>query len=167
MRPSAHHQQRDDQPRTHWRWAHQPLHRDPHPHQSEHAMTDVTLTRPGANLDRAADPKLTSPAPRRLRKMASPRTFGGVYLWALLILIFGIWVPHTFLTITTVKGVAGQQAITALVCIGLLVPLAAGEFDLSVGVTLGFASVMSSWLMVDQGWSWPPAALATIAVGAM
>ncbi len=68
--------------------------------------------------------------------------FSGLYVLALIIIVFGIWVPDTFLTTQTLKTVASQQAVVAILALALLVPLAAGIFDLSVGTMLGLAVVL-------------------------
>jgi ribose transport system permease protein len=77
--------------------------------------------------------------------------YSGLYLWALLILIFGIWVPTTFLSITTIRSVASEQAVTGLLALGVMVPLACGEFDLSVGQVMGFTGVLCIWLQTNIG----------------
>src|SRR3954453_5818416 len=55
----------------------------------------------------------------------------GLYVLAAIILVFGLWVPETFLTTQTLKSVASQQAVVAVLALALLTPLAAGIFDLS------------------------------------
>jgi ribose transport system permease protein len=71
----------------------------------------------------------------------------GVYVFAVFIVIFSLWLPDTFPTTTNWKNIASSQAVTAIVSLGLLLPLAAGVFDLSIGATLGTASVLSAWMM--------------------
>jgi ribose transport system permease protein len=44
------------------------------------------------------------------------------------------------------QNIAGSQAITGLVAIGLVAPLATGAFDLSVGYTLGTTAALAAWL---------------------
>ena len=52
-------------------------------------------------------------APRRgLASRLGLDRLSGIYVWALFILIYALWIPHTFLTIATVQSVAGEQAIT-------------------------------------------------------
>jgi ribose transport system permease protein len=71
----------------------------------------------------------------------------GVYVFVLFIIIFSFWLPGTFPTATNWKNIASSQAVTAIVSLGLLLPLAAGTFDLSIGSTLGTASVLAASLM--------------------
>jgi ribose transport system permease protein len=100
----------------------------------------------------------------RLRHLQLAR-FSGLYLWALIIAIFSIAVPSTFLTSTTWDNIAATQAITAIVAVGLLGALAAGSFDLSVGSNLGLAAIMCSWLTVNHHVNPVLGVMVTIAVG--
>jgi ribose transport system permease protein len=72
--------------------------------------------------------------------------FSGLYLFAALVLLFGLWVPNSFLTWTTVQGVASDQAVTALVALAVVVPLITNTYDLSVGAMASFALVALAWL---------------------
>src|SRR4051812_26437176 len=68
--------------------------------------------------------------------------FSGVYLWALFILIFAVWVPSTFLTGTTAKAIAAGQAVVAILALAALFTLVVGEFDLSIAQNLGFSALV-------------------------
>ena len=72
--------------------------------------------------------------------------FSGLYLWALFILVFGIWKPSLFLSMNTVHSIASSQAIVAMLGIAVLVPLAAGVFDLSIGATINISAVIAAQL---------------------
>lgn len=100
----------------------------------------------------------------RARRLHLAR-FSGLYLWALIILVFAITIPNTFLTSTTADNIAGTQAITAIVAIGLLAALSAGSFDLSVGNNLGLGAVICSWLTVKGGVNPALGVLLTILAG--
>lgn len=96
--------------------------------------------------------------------------FSGLYVWVALIVLFGLWVPDLFLTSSNALIIAGDQAITAMLALGLVVPLAAGVFDLSIAGTLGLAVTIVIW-MQSHGYSpWLAvvvAVLAGTAVGAI
>jgi ribose transport system permease protein len=81
---------------------------------------------------------------RRLPGLGLDR-FSGLYVWGALVLVFGIWMPDLFLTADNARIVAGDQAITAMLALALIVPLAAGVFDLSIAGVLGFSSVFVVW----------------------
>ena len=105
-------------------------------------------------------------APRRgLASRLGLDRLSGIYVWALFVLIYALWIPHTFLTIATVQSVAGEQAITGIVALGLIFALAAGAFDLSFATLLTMASVICGSMMVV--WHLPSglAILITLAAG--
>ena len=89
----------------------------------------------------------------------------GVYVWGLFVIIYAVWIPHTFLTVATVQSVAGDQAITGIVALGLIFALAAGAFDLSFATLLTMSSVICGSMMAV--WHVPSglAILATLAAG--
>jgi ribose transport system permease protein len=88
------------------------------------------------------------PGGRRLSLELS--RFSGLYIWAGFILLFALWIPDTFLTSVTVRSIAGNQAITAILVLGVLFTLAAGRFDLSVAQNLGLSAAFAAWLMTTQ-----------------
>jgi ribose transport system permease protein len=94
-----------------------------------------------------------------------PRNIGVVYLYALIWIVFTIWVPETWTTWLTHRSVLNQNAILFVVALGLLVPLAAGVFDLAIAGTISASAVMVSWGMVEAGWSIPVAIAAALLVG--
>lgn len=75
--------------------------------------------------------------------------FSGLYVLAALILIFSLWVPSLFLTATNFRIIAGSQAITAMLALGLIVPVACGAFDLSIGGTLGMGCCIVVWFQAN------------------
>jgi ribose transport system permease protein len=91
--------------------------------------------------------------------------FSGLYVWVALVAVFGLWMPDLFLTADNARVVAGDQAITAMLALALVVPLAAGVFDLSIAAVLGFSSVVVAWCQA-QGLSPLLGALLAVLVGA-
>ena len=75
----------------------------------------------------------TPETPKRRKFNSGFDRFSGLYLWALFIAVFGLWVPSQFLTTSTLHSVAAQQAVTGMIGLAVLIPLAAGLYDLSVG----------------------------------
>jgi ribose transport system permease protein len=102
-------------------------------------------------------------ASRRKFNMGFDR-FSGVYLWALFIIVFGIWVPNEFLTTSTLHSVAAQQAVTGMIALAVLIPLAAGLYDLSVGATANVSGILAIVLMNNHHWAWVPALAAGMLV---
>ena len=91
--------------------------------------------------------------------------FSGLYLWALFIIVFGIWVPNEFLTTSTLHSVAAQQAVTGMVALAVLIPLSAGLYDLSVGATANLSGILTVVLLNNHHWAVVPAILAGIVCG--
>ncbi|WP_207835436.1 ABC transporter permease [Williamsia soli] len=92
--------------------------------------------------------------------------FSGLYVWVAIIVLFAIWIPDLFLTEGNFRIIAGDQAITAMLAIGLIVPLAAGVFDLSIAGVMGFSVAMVSY-QLSQGIAAPIAILSTLLCGAL
>ncbi len=127
--------------------------------------SDSESREPTPSRDRPDTDATASRRRRRLLAALSFRNISAVYIWILLMIVFSIWVPETFLTSTTLKSVLAQESVTAIVAIGLVLPLAAGLYDLSIGYMLGTAQITVAWMMGIQGQSpWLSIAFA-LAVG--
>lgn len=112
-----------------------------------------------------AEPAPRSAATTRLARNLGLDRLSGVYAWALLVVVFGVLVPETFLTSSTVRSIGAGQAVTAVAAMALIIPLAAGLFDLSVAATLGVAAVLTLRLQGD-GMSPGLSVVVALAVGA-
>jgi ribose transport system permease protein len=104
---------------------------------------------------------------KRARAALSFRRLSAVYILIALFIVFSIWVPSTFLALATWRSLLDGQALTALAAIALLLPVAAGAFNLAIGAEIGFATILVSWLLVDHGVSVPLAVVLTILMGAV
>ena len=97
--------------------------------------------------------------------------FGLVIVWVAVILVFGALRPDTFLTWSNFSTIFGSQAVLVVVTLGLVVPLTAGDFDLSIAQVLTFVSMLTAILSAKLGlplWVIIPAVLAAGAlVGAI
>ncbi|MGW1028242.1 ABC transporter permease subunit [Streptomyces sp. NPDC002577] len=105
----------------------------------------------------------------RDRLAASPLSFANislVYVWAAIFALFTLWVPDKFLTATTWQSMAGEQAVTVILALAVVVALSSGVFDLSVGAVLGATAILVAKLMAGLGMAPVPAALVTLAAGA-
>jgi ribose transport system permease protein len=90
--------------------------------------------------------------PRRLtRLIPNPQRFSGIYVWIVVIIVFSFLAPSTFPTINNVKTILNEQAVTALLAVGLVVPLAAGVYDLSIVYSMNLAAIFVAWLLVHTG----------------
>jgi ribose/xylose/arabinose/galactoside ABC-type transport system permease subunit len=90
------------------------------------------------------------------RNKLSFRTIGAIYVWIGIIVFFSILEPDKFPTVATLRSVLNNEAVTGLIAISIVIPLASGVFDVSVGYIAGFAGVLSAWFLANTGLSpWP------------
>ncbi len=94
----------------------------------------------------------------RLRRAFAFRNTAALYLLVVLVVVFAIWVPDTFLTTGTWRSLLSDQAITCLVAVGLVVPIAAGALDLAIGTEVGLGAILVARLLVGE----VPMALAVV-----
>ncbi|HYF46797.1 MAG TPA: ABC transporter permease, partial [Acidimicrobiales bacterium] len=110
------------------------------------------------------DPRPTRPG--RIRHWAAPRRIGAAYLWAAIIVLFGILEPDLFLSSDTAAGIANSHSVAGLAALAVLLPLVAGAFDVSVGATMSLASVVTGKLLLETGLPVEALVLAGVGVGA-
>jgi ribose transport system permease protein len=108
--------------------------------------------------------------PRNISRLLSTLRLGrysGVALFAILIAVFSL-LSSNFMTSTTWSSIATAQAVTAILALGLLFPLSAGAFDLSVAQNAGFCAALCAALMVNKPHlGVVPAVAITIAAGGL
>lgn len=88
-----------------------------------------------------------------------------VFIWPLLIILFGIFKPETFLTTVTLRTVLADQAITAMMALSLVLPIACNKFDISVAGTMGLSIILVATFIVKWELPWPIAIILTLAAG--
>lgn len=94
-----------------------------------------------------------APTANRRRRQSSGRltslasNYGVLIFLLIMIAAFTIALPQTFPTARNVTAMLGDQAIPGLLALAVILPLAAGEFDLSIAAVLGFCSVLSASLL--------------------
>jgi ribose transport system permease protein len=99
--------------------------------------------------------------PRRL--LAWARDYGVVVVLAVLVVVFSLS-TSAFLTSLNLQNLAQQCGEPGLIACGMTAVIIAGEFDLSVGATFGFAGVVAA--IVDNAAGLPLALAAGVGVGA-
>jgi len=77
------------------------------------------------------------------------RNVSAVYILAALLLVFAVWIPDTFYTETTMRTLFDSQAIVGLVAVSLVIPLAAGVFNLAVGQVIELKATPQSRVRVE------------------
>ncbi|MGE0065764.1 MAG: ABC transporter permease [Solirubrobacterales bacterium] len=105
--------------------------------------------------------------PRRVRVVDLGYRFALVLAWIALIVVFGLLEPDTFLTASNFQTIFGSQAVLLILTLGLIVPLSAGEYDLSVAGMLGLSLVLMGWLNVTVGLPIYLAIMLALAAGVM
>jgi len=127
-------------------------------------MTNETQTQtqtPAAEGPPSA-PATTGPKHSRLAAF-SFRNISAIYIGIVVVIGFSIALPDTFATDSTLRAVLNEQAIAAMLAIGLVIPLAANGIDLSIGSTLGLGVIFVAWLIGLQDMATVPAIILTLA----
>ena len=90
--------------------------------------------------------------------------YGALGILVLTIGVFSLLRPETFPTAVNAKAILVSQGVLALLVLGLLLPLATGEFDLSLGFVMSFCTVVVGSLTAFQGWNPTLASIATLLI---
>ena len=113
----------------------------------------------------ASDEPVAATARRRVSRDLT--TIGPVVSFVAMIVVFGLLRPDTFLTTSSLSSVLNNQAVLAILAIGLTVVLIAGQFDLSIGFALTFTGALSAAMVtvldVPPAVSW----LVVLGIGAL
>jgi len=121
--------------------------------QTAQAMS-APETIPAKAATAPAQPPRTAPPPGAGARLARGLAFdriGAIYVWALIAIVFAIWVPNEFPHLATVKQVLNANAITALAALSIIIPLTTRTFDLSFAFTMTLAGVTAAHF-VAAGW---------------
>ncbi len=103
--------------------------------------------------------------------MNRPSLTGLFARWGLLlvfVLVFGGfsgWLPDKFPTSGNVQDILTSQPPGIFIAYAAMLVLVVGEFDLSIGATLGLSQYIVLKLITHYGLSWPAAVVATLGVG--
>ena len=91
--------------------------------------------------------------------------YGILIAWAIVIAVFGVLEPDTFLTTGILNAILGTQAVLLMLALGVMIPLTVGEFDLSVAGTLGLSYVLIGYLTINHHWPLEASILVALATG--
>jgi ribose transport system permease protein len=84
--------------------------------------------------------------------------FGSAYFLlgvrVILFVVFSMLAPHTFPTSFNLQTLGTGKSIVALLALAVMVPIAANEYDLSVGYAVGFFHILTMGLMVFSDLPW-------------
>lgn len=102
---------------------------------------------------------------QRSRPWVRSLSANGILLFlVLMIIVFSIALPETFFTWSNSKAILANQAIPIILAIAAVLPLSAGEFDLSIGAVMGF-SALTCITLINAGVPMVAAVAACIVVG--
>lgn len=102
------------------------------------------VTGPAGQMDRG-------PLGRRWNPIDALERYGIFLVWAAIVIIFWALRPETFGTARNLQIILSSQATLLILTLGLLAALSAGEFDLSIGVVMGFGATMLFFFNVQLG----------------
>lgn len=102
----------------------------------------------------------------RLQKIlkSAVRRYSLVMIWVLMVAVLVAVVPDGVDPISALRAVLGQQTPVIFLGLGVVITMAVGEFDLSFAGIFGISAVTVPALVVFNGWSYPMAVLAAIAI---
>ena len=92
--------------------------------------------------------------------------YGTIIALFVMIVLFGLWIPDRFLTLTNALTILKQGAILTIMASGLTMVLLMNEFDLWIGYLGSFIGMLTTGLMARQGLPMPAAVCLGILCGA-
>ncbi len=113
----------------------------------------------------AATAATAGKAARPRRAIDIAERYGLIAALTALVVVFGALEPTTFLTWANLSSTLGSQAVLVVVTLGLIIPLTANDFDVSIAYVLTLSSMLIAVLNVDLGVPMPLAILAAMAMG--
>lgn len=116
----------------------------------------MTLTTPpGTDFSGTTDLLVADQHTRRRRLSLGPHfeKYALVLALVLVVIFFSILRPEVYPTPSNLQNILGSQAVLLILALGLIVPLTAGEFDLSSVSTMSLSAMTIAVLNVQRGWS--------------
>jgi len=107
------------------------------------------------------------PAKRGLKSRGLLQQFSLLGAWAAVIICFGVLKPDQYFTLGNFSSIFGSNAVLAVLALGLIIVLRAGDFDLSVASTMTFSGVLLAVLTVHQNIPLVAAIMLTLLSGAL
>ena len=116
-----------------------------------------------ASLGRGAERTGLRVRPQQVGEIAE--RFGLFVMWGLTVLVFAIVEPSTFATWGNFTTIFGTQSVLVILTLGLMVPMVAGDYDLSVANNLQLSAMVLALLNGVEGWSVLAAVIVALLVG--
>ena len=109
-------------------------------------------------------PRAARRTPQWRRALLASSNIGAVYVWLLIIVAFSVWVPDTFPTLDDGEQILNSNAVTGLIALSVVIPLAARVFDLSVAFTMTLTGVTVAHFAAQNGVGVAPAVALALGV---
>lgn len=93
--------------------------------------------------------------------------FALVGAWLVVIIVFSILAPNTFFNVRNFTTMFGTQTTLVMLALALLIPLTAGDYDLSVAATLTMSGMVVAVLNASHGVPIGVAIVVALALGAL
>ncbi|MBJ3778371.1 ABC transporter permease [Acuticoccus mangrovi] len=90
-----------------------------------------------------------------------------VFALVVLFCVFGALKPVAFLSWANISTMLGSQSVLVFLTLALIIPLTAGDFDLSIAATLTLGAMMVAVLNAQMGVPLPVAMVCAIGAGAV
>jgi ribose transport system permease protein len=110
-------------------------------------------------MSRSGDPSFGAVLTRAIS------VWGLLLLFVLLVIVFSLLKPDTFLTYFNIRSILSNKSVQLLVALSVFIPMVANQFDLSAGFNVGISQVLAIGLQ-GQGWPWQAAVCAVLLMGA-
>ncbi|MCB8882258.1 ABC transporter permease [Acidisoma cellulosilytica] len=108
-----------------------------------------------------------APQPKQRQVLVNfAANYGLAVIFVLVLIVFGLMRPDTYLSRSNIGNLLTSQSVTALLALAVMMPLTTGRFDLSVGYHVGLAQVLMVGLQANQQLPWVVSAIIVLAVGA-
>ena len=101
---------------------------------------------------------------QRLKRLLP--VYGLVVLTVLLGLLFSVLLPDTFPTLLNLRSIISDKAIIAILSLGVMIPMATGKIDLTVGYGIVLWHILALSLQTKFHFPWPVAVLVVLLLGA-
>ncbi len=92
-----------------------------------------------------------APAAGRTPPSVVAARFALPFILVAFVVLFSLLRPDTFATTSNFKTILSQNSVLAVLAIGAMLPLIAGQFDLSVGAVLGVSEILVTGLTSKSG----------------
>jgi ribose transport system permease protein len=93
------------------------------------------------------------------------RNISAIYLFVAVFIVFSLWIPEQFLNGDVWRTLLDANAVSALVAVAVVIPLAAGAFNLAIGAEVGLGAILVAWLLSKHGVPMVPAIVLTLLAG--